>query len=271
DPLRRTAMAYSIRLAVFALLLAAGCSPHVNRPDISVTLTGASVELRSPQFLFALDLSDGVRAMRLQHRVAGRTLALGGGSELEIDLEAAEKRIGITGWKFARSQETDGPPDEETGFRAGFARPEFDDASWTPVMAPNGDFAVRGGFAWVRRRIHLDDADRGKSVFFTMGGWGLFDFEYLRIFVNGRPIGARDRTRRREGPLTVALGPGSDAYRLLHFGGDNVIALQLSRYQNRLARLDAVDPERRWELSRFYWPPTFQQSIAIGGDRATPR
>src|SRR5216117_358596 len=189
-----TEMAYSIRLAAFALVLLAGCSPHAGTPDISVTRTGARIELRSPQFGFALDLSDGLRAVRWENRVAGRTLELGGGSELEIDLDAAEKRIGITGWKFARAQETDGPPDEEQGFRAGFARLEFDDASWTPVMAPNGDFGPSSGFAWVRRRIRLDDADRGKPIFFTMGGWGLFDFQYLRIFVNGQPVGVRDST-----------------------------------------------------------------------------
>jgi len=32
-----------------------------------------------------------------------------------------------------------------------------------------------------------------------------------------------------------------------------------------------VDPDRRWEMSRFYWPPTFEQVVAIGGDRKTPR
>src|SRR5438552_5923816 len=117
-----TEMACSIRLAAvaaLALVLAAGCSPHAGTSDISVTRKGARVELRSPQFVFALDLSDGLRAVRWENRVAGRTLELGGGSELEVDLDAAEKRIRITGWKFARSQETDGPPDEEQGFRAG--------------------------------------------------------------------------------------------------------------------------------------------------------
>ncbi len=266
---------WTYRLALALLVLITGCwSAHVHGgkgTEVAALRQGSRVVLCSPQFRFTFDVSDGLRAATWENGLAGKTLNLGGGSELDIDLDAAERRIGISGWKFARSQEVDGPPAEEAGLRAGFARSDFDDSSWTAVMTPNGDFAPRTGYAWVRRHLKLPDSDRGKPAFITMGGFGLFDFRHLQIFLNGEPLGSRDPSRRRAGPLTVAVQPGADAYRLLRFGDENVIALQLGRYENRLARLDAVDPEHRWDLSRFYWPPTFEQTIAIGGDRITPK
>jgi hypothetical protein len=53
------------------------------------------------------------------------TLQLGSGSEIEFDVDAAERRIGISGWKFARSQEIDVASGNEAGLRAGFARPDL--------------------------------------------------------------------------------------------------------------------------------------------------
>lgn len=208
--------------------------------------------------------------MSWENRVAGRTLNLGNGPELEVDLDAAERRIGITGWKFSQTQEMDGPAAEETGLRAGVFKPEFDDSSWTAVMTPNVDIAPRTGYAWVRRKLKLDDSDRGKPIYFTLGGFGLFDFRDMRVFLNGQLIGTREPTHLRRGPMTIALRPDSPDYSHLRFGADNTLAIQLGGYQYRLARLDALDPEKRWDLSRFYWPPTFEQVVAIGGDRATP-
>ncbi|HTL28555.1 MAG TPA: hypothetical protein VL282_05025, partial [Tepidisphaeraceae bacterium] len=231
---------------------------------------GKKAMLRSPQFVFTLDTSDGLRAVSWENRLAGRSLNLGNGPEFEVDLDAAERRIGITGWKFSRTQDSDGPATEEAGLRAGVFKPEFDDSKWEPVMTPNVDIAPRSGYAWVRRKLKLDDSDRGKSVSFTLGGFGLFDYRQMRVFLNGELIGTRDGTHLRRGPMTITLAPDSPNYRQLRYGADNTLALQLGGYQYRLARLDALDPETRWDLSRFYWPPTFEQVVAIGGDRVTP-
>src|SRR5437016_4911639 len=96
-------------------------------------------EIRSPQFVFALDTSDGLRGISWENLALGRKLKLDG-PELEVDLDAADRRIGISGWKFGHADDA--------------ARIDFDDSAWTPVMTPKEE-------GWVRRRVKLEESDRG--------------------------------------------------------------------------------------------------------------
>ena len=63
-----------------------------------VVQRGDQVELHSPFFLFRLDTSAGLRARSWENRLTGREISLGNVTELELDLDAAEQRIGISGW-----------------------------------------------------------------------------------------------------------------------------------------------------------------------------
>lgn len=211
-----------------------------------------------------LDTSDGLRAESLQNHLADRTLKLGAGPEIQVVIDPSRRSIGITGWKFSVTQTADGPADKERGFVSGAAGDRFDDSAWSRVMTPNCPDAPRVGYAWARRKIRLEEADRGQAVSFTLGGFGLFDYRRMRVFLNGRLIGARDETAALLEPLRLTIEPNAPEYKLLRFGVENLLALQLSNYQNRLPRLDEVDPEGRYELSRFYWPPAFEQRATIG-------
>ncbi|MFH1918807.1 MAG: hypothetical protein ABIP48_02825 [Planctomycetota bacterium] len=64
-----------------------------------VVQEGNLVEICSPAFVFRLDTTAGLRAESWESRLTGRRITLDGG-ELEIDVDTADQRIGITGWKF---------------------------------------------------------------------------------------------------------------------------------------------------------------------------
>ncbi len=115
---------------------------------------GDRIEIRSPSFVFGLDTSDGLRAVSFLNRLTGREVSLGGGPELEVDIDRARDRISITGWRWARSQEEEAPPDEDRGLCEEFHRPELDDGRWGSTVSPafSGPSAVRG-FDWARTRV----------------------------------------------------------------------------------------------------------------------
>ena len=68
-----------------------------SREGCHVSRQGDRVELCSPLFVVRLDTSAGLRAQAWENRVTGRTLQLGRGPELELDIDAAEQRLAITG------------------------------------------------------------------------------------------------------------------------------------------------------------------------------
>ncbi len=51
-----------------------------------VVQAGSRLELHSPFFLFTLDTSDGLHAVAWKNRLTGKTISLGQGSELDVDL-----------------------------------------------------------------------------------------------------------------------------------------------------------------------------------------
>jgi len=85
-----------------------------------VVQKGNLVEICSPAFVFRLDTTAGLRAESWENRLTGRRLTLDGG-ELEIDVDTADQRIGITGWKFVHSSGSSSVSsgDEEPGYRTG--------------------------------------------------------------------------------------------------------------------------------------------------------
>src|ERR1043166_3276465 len=72
--------------------------------DCAVKQHGTRVELQSPAFTFVLDTSEGLRIRAWKNRLTGREVSLGLGPEVELDFDAAEQRIWITGWKAQDDQ-----------------------------------------------------------------------------------------------------------------------------------------------------------------------
>jgi len=224
------------------------------------------VELGSPFFVFRLDAGKTLRALSWENRLTGRKTSLGSGLELELDLDAAQQRISITGWRCALSQATDSPPEEDRGFREGFASPKLDDSAWPWLMSPpwNGPGSTNG-FDWARARVSIPAQAKDKSISLTVGGFGLFDYRFLRVFLNGQEVGRRLAPTRWREPLVIELGPGSAGYGQVCFGQENVIALQMSGFVSRLPRLDELDPRHaRQQAMRPVWPAQFEQYLTIG-------
>ena len=76
------------------------------------------VELRSPQFVYRLDTAAGLRGESWENRLTGKTVSLGKGPEVELDFDAAEQWIPITGWRTRRLAE----PSVRGGRRPGLSR-----------------------------------------------------------------------------------------------------------------------------------------------------
>jgi hypothetical protein len=78
-------------------LAAAGAADQP--PGCAVARQGTEVELQSPAFTYTLDTARGLRARSWQNHLAGRQISLGLGPEVGLDLDAADQRIWISGWK----------------------------------------------------------------------------------------------------------------------------------------------------------------------------
>ena len=222
--------------------------------------------LESPHFRFVLDTSRGLRAVSWENRMTGRKLALGRGSELDADLDRAERRLGITGWRGIISATGNPKPDRERGIRLGFFRPEFDDSKWDGMLSPSlFGYPQHPFYCWARTHLFLPAECEGGDLTLVLGGFGLFDFQFLRVFINGHEMGVRRTRKRWNEPGHFPLGPGRRAARHLRFGQDNVIALQLSGCVSRTKRLDDLDPQRARRFPmRSCWPAQFEQYLTMG-------
>ena len=62
---------------------------------------GTTLLVQNAGVTLALDTRQGLRAQWLENRYTGRRLELGGGPELEVELDVAERRLWIEGWRGA--------------------------------------------------------------------------------------------------------------------------------------------------------------------------
>jgi hypothetical protein len=225
---------------------------------------GSRVELRAPAFTLVLDMGRGLRAVALDNHLTGHSLKLDG-PEVEADLSAWEARVELGPWRWASGEPDPSRPDSDPGYREGRWRAAFGDSGWSSVMVPPSA-------GWARTRFPLPADARDKPVFITLGGFGLFDFRFMRVFVNGREIATRRWEGRWGEPGVFELRPGTREHDSLVAGdaGQNVLALQLGGYVDRTAALDAVDPTRAWTYPKHGWPPQFEQYATVGRPFTTP-
>ncbi len=178
------------------------------------TITVRGVELRSSQFVYRLDTADGLRGESWQNRLTGKTVSLCKGPEVELEFDAAERWITIGGWRTAVSQSQPTTPDDDQGFRAGWFRPEFNDSAWRPIGQPACDGVDdENAHVWTRTKIALPADAKDKPLTLTLGGFSIFDYRYLRVFLNGREIGVRNAPGRWRGAAGDRSWPGRQVAR----------------------------------------------------------
>lgn len=248
--------------------------------------------LRSPTMSLHLDTTDGLRAVVLENRLTGHRISLGRGPELEVDWDSADRRIWVEGWRCRPTDIWDGHPDDERGFREGYAKAEFDDSHLAtpypdapetfPVVDDEGcwecfespcDLHVPEPrrYAWARTHLYVPPDSSTKPLTLVLGGMDLYDFRFMRVFLNGIPIGQRRADRRWNEPARFDLSRGTPAASAIRFGRDNVLALQLRGQITRTAALDARDPHgaRHFPVPGAWCAP-FLQCLVIGPDVHTP-
>ncbi|MBI4025582.1 MAG: hypothetical protein HY360_11425 [Verrucomicrobia bacterium] len=244
----------------------------MQKPPCQVVRNGNVIELRSPAFVFRLDVADGLRAVSWENRITGRTLAMHRGQELECDLDTAARRIWILGWHGMESAEGRFTPNADPGYRAGFHYAEFNDAKWPSHLNPAFFWqTVCPRHYWARTHVFLPADCRAQPLSLVLGNLGLFDFRFMRVFVNGRVLGTRRVSGRWHEPGVFDFGPQSKGRRFLRFGQDNVIALQLAAPIRRTAWLNELDPKAARSLPFLdHYAPPFEQYLTVGTPLTTP-
>ena len=239
------------------------------------SLDDKTIILESPDFKYHLDTSSGLRSAYWQNASSGSKIILSG-SELAIDIDCADKRIWICGWRFKCAQEYQTDPDQETGYQSGFYRQHFDDTKWEEMIATSPDHAAGipnfgKWYTWSRTHAFLPEDINGKEISLTLGGYGLFDYRYMRVFINGKCIGIRLAEKRWNEPAEFEFIPGTELYNNLRFGQDNIIAVQCTGYRNRTKELDELDPESARSLGlKGQRPGHCEQYFTIGKSFYTP-
>ncbi len=237
---------------------------------------GQQRQLESPAFVYRLDFSDGLTAESWLNRLTGSRISLGSHPEIELEVDASEQRLFITGWRTIHLRSTGAEPNKEEGYLKGFASAGFDDSSWrgrvTPVSSYDTDVPLFRDYCWARTHVFLPPGAEGKDISLVLGGVGLYDFSFMRVFINGHEVGVREIHRRWNEPGVFDLGPKSAVRQHLRFGQDNIIALQLSGLVTRTARLNELDPRKgRSFVFRYYWPGQFEQYLTVGTPLRTPK
>ena len=237
----------------------------------TVEISGQGASLIHPAFVFALNLSPKLKASEWANRLTGETLNLRKANEFGCSLDASKHRIDITRWRQTAGSPAGCSPNRDEGYKREYYSHFFNDREWDTRPIPQSNdrrhetIKRHDLYQWARTHFVLPADAKGKTCSLILGGYGLFDYAFMRIFLNGTEITTRQVQGRWREPIAVTFTPGSKQYKLLRFAGDNVIALQLKGYFSRPPQLDEVDPGR-W----FAWkyPPTtpvlFDQYITVG-------
>ncbi len=139
--------------------------------------------------------------------------------------------------------------------------------------APNRTWwTARSRLVWARTQVYLPPECEGRPLTLVLGGFGLYDYRHLRVFLNGGYLSERRTTRFWERPGRFPIEPGTDAYRALRWGQLNHLALQAGGIVDRTARLDALDPlgGRHFPGPEVLGSP-FEQYLVAGEEARTPR
>jgi len=236
------------------LAMAVGAALTLGRPAMADGRDTSAVEISTDSYAFRLAVSPRLSALSWTNRLTGHTLDLGGFPEVEVDIGAGQ-RLQIGGWRCWRFE------NENTEY----AEPAFRDADWQGRATPI-PIVPDVGHEWARTHVFVPESARGRPISLTIGGCGVYDFCHSRVYLNGRAVGERHALRRWNDPASIPL-PAE----LIHYGGDNVIALDSTDEVTRTPELDAFDPVGAWSVEqKGTWPFFFEQYLTVGDPLATP-
>jgi len=237
-----------------------------------------SLRVETDFLALELEADKELKALKWHNRLAGKTLELGCGSELEVEIDNAGRRIWIEGWHVQSQAQKPCSADEESGFKAGYHLPDYPDIDehlkdakqWQPfavltrLSGANSTSTVQY-WHWARSRVFLAESLKGERLTLTLGGFGVGDFRQTRVFMNGVLIGTREVKGSWFEPGKFEIKPGTPAYDTLRFGQVNILALQLGEGINRTRYMDELDTghAHAWPYLSILIPPYFQH-IATG-------
>ncbi len=243
-----------------------------------VKIESTAAWLVHPAFAVKLNLAGELQIAEWVNRLTGKTLC-GGGSELRCQLDAAAHRIDLPGWRQSETGEASSHPDQDWGYTGRYFDPFCDDSSWfvagslvgythlipTVFQSQRETEAAANRYQWARSHFILPEEASGQPITLTLGGYSLGDFDYMRVFLNGAPIGIREVAGLFRKPGVFAIDPATAAYKTLRFGQDNVLALQLKDFFSRPEELEQRDRYRSFTLHSGMWNVIFEQTVCVGG------
>ena len=203
----------------------------------------------------------------ITNKRTGRTWQVAGNAEARLSFGASSWRRDVVTWRYAPGSPQWRDPSDDTGIKQGFHLPDFDDTHWSIaecLTAADALGNVWKGFAWFRASIPLPADAKGKQITFGLGGYDHEDWEYYRVFVNGRQIGVREMAGRWRQPAPFVLEPDDPEYSSLRFGSENVLAVQAGRINKLLPGTVPAESQRYYYRSRLC-----DQFVAVGEPQQT--
>ena len=234
--------------------------------------SGDHLTLETPAYAFTFGTVGPLTAHSWKNLLTGTEIPLGDAPECEIDLDAADERIWIEGWRYRISEQPADSPDSDEGIAKGFAARDFRDMEWETIDMPTA-ITVKGEnlYMWARTDVFLPRRCAEKPLALVLGGRDLFDFAYMRVFLNGQELATRRISGRWHEPVSIDLGPDTPGGGAVRWNGMNTVALQLGEQIHRTARLDELDPTAAVEFPAGpILASTFDQYFVSGTNTRTP-
>ena len=119
---RRTRVAAQILAFVTAVHASAA---GADQPSCRMVVEGDTVELHSPAFVFRLATGAGLRAQSWENRLTGRTVSLGDGAELDVDVGIGEGPQRTPQWQVMQTPPGNRPTANEAVFRLTAEEPKL--------------------------------------------------------------------------------------------------------------------------------------------------
>ena len=198
----------------------------------------------------------------ITNKRTGRTWRTDTRAEARLSFGASSWRRDVITWRYAPGSPQWCDPSEDVGFQQGFHRPDHNDQEWSLaecLTAADALGNVWNGFTWFRVSLPLPIESKGQQVTFGLGGYDHEDWEYYRVFVNGRQIGVRELSGRWREPAPFVLRPDDPEYSCLRFGTDNILAVQVGRLNKLLPGTIPAESARYYYRSRIC-----DQFVAVG-------
>ena len=224
----------------------------------------SDLRIDNQKFSYELDTAESgsLCAVGITNKITGDHLNLGRGDELRLWIDTAIARMELKAWKQVTTDSSDTDPDDDTGFKSGYFQCEVDDEQWQRFIIPLGS---QDRYTWARTSFVLPES-AGHPVTIVLGGYGLHDSDWMRVFLNGTEILLRIETSHWREPAVIRFDPEDPNYELLCFGGDNVLALQTKGYRAatvKLQQANGLDPRNEMEIGAST-PILFDQYVTVG-------